>query len=55
LVIWGKEDKLIPLAHGQYYAEHLPNSKLEVLSPCGHMLPFERPEEFAELVCSFCK
>lgn len=55
LVIWGQEDKLIPLAHGKFYAQHLPKAKLEVLSPCGHMLPFERPNDFAKLVTQFCK
>ena len=55
LVIWGKQDKLIPLAHGEYYAKHIPNAKMNVLEPCGHMLPFERPADFARLVTDFCK
>lgn len=54
LVIWGKQDKLIPLAHGEYYAKHIPKARLEVLEPCGHMLPFERPQEFAKLTAAFC-
>jgi pimeloyl-ACP methyl ester carboxylesterase len=55
LVIWGKQDKLIPLAHGQYYAKNIPGARLEVLDPCGHMLPFERPTDFARVVTEFCK
>lgn len=54
LVLWGREDKLIPLAHGEYYARHVPGARLEVLSPCGHMLPFERVAEFAKLAGDFC-
>lgn len=54
LVVWGKQDKLIPLAHGEYYARHIPHARLEVLDQCGHMLPFERAEDFARLVTTFC-
>jgi pimeloyl-ACP methyl ester carboxylesterase len=53
LVICGREDKLIPLAHGQYYAEHIAGARLEILDRCGHMLPYEKPEEFARLVTKF--
>lgn len=53
LVLWGREDKLIPLAHGEYYAQHIPGARLEVLDQCGHMLPFEKAEEFAARVAEF--
>jgi pimeloyl-ACP methyl ester carboxylesterase len=54
LVLWGKQDKLIPLAHGEYYAKHIPQARLEVLEPCGHMLPFERTADFVRLTSQFC-
>jgi pimeloyl-ACP methyl ester carboxylesterase len=53
LVIWGKQDKLIPLAHGEYFAKHIPHARLEVLDSCGHMLPFERSADFARLTMQF--
>ena len=52
-LIWGRQDRLIPLAHGEYYARHLPDAHLEVLDQCGHMVPFEKPELFASSVVSF--
>jgi pimeloyl-ACP methyl ester carboxylesterase len=52
LVLWGRHDRLIPLAHGEYYAQHIPAARLETLD-CGHMLPFEKPEEFAERTAAF--
>jgi pimeloyl-ACP methyl ester carboxylesterase len=55
LVIWGRDDRLIPLAHGQYYAEHIAGARLETIDACGHMLPFEKPEEFARLVTQFAR
>lgn len=53
LVLWGREDRLIPLAHGEYYAEHIADAKLEVLDRCGHMLPYEKPDEFDASVKAF--
>jgi pimeloyl-ACP methyl ester carboxylesterase len=53
LVLWGRNDKLIPLGHGEYYAQHIPGARLEVLDQCGHMLPFEKPEEFANRTAEF--
>lgn len=55
LVIWARHDKLIPLAHGQAYAEGIPSARLEVLEQCGHMLPYERPVDFVKLVADFMK
>jgi pimeloyl-ACP methyl ester carboxylesterase len=52
-IIWGRNDKLIPVAHGEYYAKHLPNAKLSVLEQCGHMVPFEKKEEFVNAVVDF--
>jgi len=55
LVVWGREDQLIPLAHGKYYAAHVPGAELIVLEDCGHMAPFEKCEETAEAVLKFLK
>ncbi len=52
-VIWGRQDKLIPLAHGEYYAQHLPHAELLVLDECGHMVPFEKQEAFVTTVVDF--
>jgi pimeloyl-ACP methyl ester carboxylesterase len=52
-VLWGREDRLIPLAHGQRLAERLPQAELRVFERCGHMLPFEYPQEFARAVGEF--
>jgi pimeloyl-ACP methyl ester carboxylesterase len=52
-LLWGRQDAIIPLAHGEYYAKHLPHADLEVLDRCGHMLPFEKPQEFVTSVRGF--
>jgi pimeloyl-ACP methyl ester carboxylesterase len=53
LVVWGREDRLIPLAYGEAYAHGIAGARLEILDRCGHLPPFEHPERFAELVLGF--
>lgn len=53
LVVWGREDRLIPLAYGEAYARGIPGAKLEILDRCGHLAPFEHPERFAEIALAF--
>ena len=53
LVVWGREDRLIPLAYGEAYARGIPGARLEILDRCGHLPPFEHPERLAELVLAF--
>jgi pimeloyl-ACP methyl ester carboxylesterase len=53
LVVWGREDRAVPLAYGEAYARGIPGATLEVLDRCGHLPPFEHPERFAELALGF--
>ena len=53
LVIWGRQDRLIPLAHGESYAEKIPQARLAVIEECGHMAPFEQQGKCAELTLEF--
>ena len=53
LVVWGREDRLLPLAYGEAYARGIPGARLEVLDRCGHLPPFEQPERFARITLDF--
>jgi pimeloyl-ACP methyl ester carboxylesterase len=53
LVVWGREDRLLPLAHGEAYARGIPGARLHVLDACGHLPPFEHPERFADTALDF--
>ena len=55
LVLWGRNDQLIPLAHGQFYAQHIPGARLEVFDECGHMLPYEKTDDFVRMAVEFAK
>jgi 4,5:9,10-diseco-3-hydroxy-5,9,17-trioxoandrosta-1(10),2-diene-4-oate hydrolase len=53
LVVWGAQDRLVPLSHASLYAEGIPGAKLAVIDGCGHAPVVERPDEFARLVGEF--
>jgi pimeloyl-ACP methyl ester carboxylesterase len=52
-VLWGAEDRLIPPVYARRWAEVVPGATVEILPQAGHMLPYERPEAFAEAVSRF--
>ena len=53
LVVWGKEDGLVPLAHGEAYHQAIAGSELKVIENCGHSPQFERPAEFVAVLEGF--
>jgi 4,5:9,10-diseco-3-hydroxy-5,9,17-trioxoandrosta-1(10),2-diene-4-oate hydrolase len=53
LVIWGRQDHVLPPAHAQVIADIVPNTKLVFFEHCGHLLQLERPDEFNSLVLEF--
>jgi 2-hydroxy-6-oxonona-2,4-dienedioate hydrolase len=55
LIISGKNDQLIPAAHCQFYAQHIAGARLETLDQCGHMLPYEKADDFVRLVSEFAR
>ncbi|MFN8526479.1 MAG: alpha/beta hydrolase [Chloroflexota bacterium] len=50
LIVWGDDDRVIPLECGKRYAAALPNARLEIVPGCGHFVDLERPSELAALV-----
>lgn len=53
LVVWGKQDKLIPMAMGERYAAGIAGAKLVSFDKCGHVPPIEKTEEFVAAVTAF--
>ena len=53
LIVWGREDQIVPAICGEQYRRALPQATLSVLDKCGHLPPIERPDEFATLVLDF--
>jgi pimeloyl-ACP methyl ester carboxylesterase len=53
LVLWGKEDRLLPPAFGTRWAERIPGARLHLLPRCGHLPEIEQPEAFCDAVEAF--
>ena len=53
LLLWGREDTIVPLAIGKRLAQDLPRSRLAVLPDCGHMPQEELPRESLALFLEF--
>jgi pimeloyl-ACP methyl ester carboxylesterase len=53
LLVWGEEDRLVPLAYAEEFARRLPRTRLEVVKDAGHAPHLERPERVAGVVRTF--
>ena len=53
LVVWGRDDRIVPLECGEGYAKALPRARLVVLGGAGHFVEMEKPSELAELITAF--
>lgn len=48
LLLWGKEDKVVPYNTGKRLSEDLVNTKTIIYNHIGHLLPEEDPEQVAK-------
>jgi pimeloyl-ACP methyl ester carboxylesterase len=53
LVVWGREDAIIPLEVCRRYARAIPDATQMVLDGCGHAPEMEKPEAFVRAVLDF--
>jgi pimeloyl-ACP methyl ester carboxylesterase len=53
LVVWGKQDKLLPIAMGERYAAGIAGAKLVTFDKCGHVPPIEKTDEFVAATTAF--
>ncbi len=53
LIVWGRQDPIIPLSAGERYNQSIQGSRLVVLEDCGHQPEVEKPDEFVQVVQGF--
>lgn len=53
LLIWGQEDRVLPLDTALLFLKRIPNADLHVFSKCGHWAQWERADEFNEILSRF--
>lgn len=55
LIISGDKDILTPVKYGEYLAEKIKNSTLQVIQNAGHFMMKEKPDEFNRILTNFVK
>jgi pimeloyl-ACP methyl ester carboxylesterase len=55
LIVWGKEDRLLPDSDGMRLASEMPGARLVILPDCGHLPQEEAPTAFSSIVAEFVK
>jgi pimeloyl-ACP methyl ester carboxylesterase len=53
LIVWGGDNRVVPLECGERYAKCLPAARLLVVDSAGHLVDMERPAELARAVIDF--
>jgi pimeloyl-ACP methyl ester carboxylesterase len=53
LIVWGEQDRIIPVKHAYVAAAGLPHHQLEIFLDCGHHPYLEYPAKFNRLVLDF--
>lgn len=53
LIIWGQEDRIIPVENGVRLHNDIKNSQLVIIDRCGHDPPEEKPEKVIEIMQKF--
>jgi len=55
LILWGGEDKIMPVDQGEMLHHMLPQSEFDVIPGCGHLAPGQCAEQMAPKVVEFVK
>ncbi len=55
LLVWGRHDRLVPVAHAAALHRIVPSSQLYVMDEAGHCPQLERPAEFSSAVERFLR
>lgn len=53
LIIWGRDDRVVPLDTGLRLLWAIPGAQMHVFGQCGHWAQFEHADEFNRLVIDF--
>jgi pimeloyl-ACP methyl ester carboxylesterase len=53
LILWGRNDRIVPVAGAYEYEQLIPNARREIFEDTGHVPMLERPARFNQLVERF--
>jgi pimeloyl-ACP methyl ester carboxylesterase len=55
LILWGRDDALVPAVYAEEFATRIEGSRVEVLDDCGHALQADQPERTFKLITDFLR
>ena len=53
LIVWGRDDLVVPASDSAGFVERITGARLEVFEDCGHVPMAERPVRFNRLLAAF--
>ena len=53
LVVWGKEDRIVPFVYAKEFARRIEGARVETIEQAGHAPHLERPDAVARLIREF--
>jgi non-heme chloroperoxidase len=53
LLVWGRDEQVVPVAAGEWLLDHLPSAELHLFEESGHCPMWEQPEEFNAVVAGW--
>lgn len=53
LLVWGRNDTTVPLAHSALLRDAMPQAEFHVIEECGHIPHYEKPGEFDPILLNF--
>jgi pimeloyl-ACP methyl ester carboxylesterase len=52
-IVWGEDDRLMPVAYAQAFRKLLPHAEIEIVPGCGHLPQAEQADRFCASVLRF--
>jgi len=53
LILWGSQDKVIPVEHSKFFTDSIDDSRLEIIDDAGHAPFAEKPDQVSEILKNF--
>lgn len=53
LIVWGREDALVPVAYAAEFGGRIADSEVEVIDDCGHVIQVDQPERAWTAISEF--
>jgi pimeloyl-ACP methyl ester carboxylesterase len=53
LIVWGREDVLVPVAYAEEFGSRIAGSQVEVIDDCGHVHQADQPERTWTAISKF--